>query len=143
MLNNLFSFLGNFTTELNKIPYFLQTFVNHSDFFYRTGSCPKKCLRLRFFLEIFFLTRTCTLFNMYINKITQEFKIVIKKGIQLNNRKLVNTILYADDQILVATSDDDLQTMAYHLKLIARKYKMNISSKKQNQWQCGGTTYSG
>jgi len=80
---------------------------------------------------------------MYINKITQEFKIVIKKGIQLNNRKLVNTILYADDQILVATSDDDLQTMAYHLKLIARKYKMNISSKKQNQWQCGGTTYSG
>jgi len=40
------------------------------------------------------------LFNIYINKIIQEFKIVIKKGIQLNNRKLVNTILYADDQIL-------------------------------------------
>ena len=43
------------------------------------------------------------LFNIYINKIIQEFKIVIKKGIQLNNRKLVNTILYADDQILMAT----------------------------------------
>jgi len=39
--------------------------------------------------------------------------MVIKKGIQLNNRKLVNTILYADDQILMATSEDDLQTMAY------------------------------
>ena len=37
------------------------------------------------------------LFNIYINKIIQEFKIVIKKGIQLNNRKLVNTILYADE----------------------------------------------
>ena len=39
------------------------------------------------------------LFNIYINKIIQEFKIVIKKGIQLNNRKLVNTILYADGHI--------------------------------------------
>ena len=55
---------------------------------------------------------------------------MIKKGIQLNNRKLVNTILYADDQILMATSEDDLQTMAYHLNLIARKYKMTISSTK-------------
>ena len=63
------------------------------------------------------------LFNIYINKIIQEFKTVVKKGIQLNNRKLVNTILYADDQILMATSEDDLQTMAYHMNLTARKYK--------------------
>ena len=48
---------------------------------------------------------------------------MIKKGIQLNNRKLVNMILYADDQILIAISEDDLQTMAHHLNLIARKYK--------------------
>jgi len=43
-------------------------------------------------------------FSIYINKIIQEFKIVIKEGIPLNNRKLINTILYADDQILMATS---------------------------------------
>jgi len=55
---------------------------------------------------------------------------VIKKGIQLNNRKLVNTILYAGNQILMATSEDDLQTMAFHLNLIARKYIMTISSTK-------------
>jgi len=55
---------------------------------------------------------------------------VIKKGIQLNNRKFVNTILYADDQISMATSQDDLQTMAHHLNLIVRKYKMTISSTK-------------
>ena len=30
----------------------------------------------------------------------------------------------------MATSEDDLQTMAYHLKLIARKNKMTISSTK-------------
>ena len=45
----------------------------------------------------------------------------MKKGIQLNNWKLVNTILYADDQILIATSEDEVQTMAYHLNLLARK----------------------
>ena len=70
------------------------------------------------------------LFNIYIDKIIKEFKTVIKKGIQLNNRKLMNTILYADDQILMATSEDDLQTLAHHLNLIARKYKMTISSTK-------------
>jgi len=42
----------------------------------------------------------------------------------------VNTILYADDQILMVTTEDDLQTMAHHLKIIARKYKMIISSAK-------------
>ena len=84
------------------------------------------------------------LFNVCINKIIQEFKTAIKKGIQLNNRKLVNTILYADDQILMATSEDDLQTMAYRLNLRARKHKMTISStqtKTMAMWR--GTTYRG
>jgi hypothetical protein len=45
------------------------------------------------------------LFNMYIDKIIQEFKTVIKKGIQLSNRKLVNTTLYIYDEILMATSE--------------------------------------
>ena len=42
----------------------------------------------------------------------------------------MNTILYAIDQILPATSEGKLQTMAYHLNLMARKYKMIISSTK-------------
>jgi hypothetical protein len=54
---------------------------------------------------------------------------MIKKEIQLNNRKCINTILYADDQTLLATSEDELQKMAYHLNFIARKY-MTISSTK-------------
>jgi hypothetical protein len=33
------------------------------------------------------------LLNIHINKIIQEFKTVIKKGIQLNNRKFVNTTI--------------------------------------------------
>ena len=54
-------------------------------------------------------------------------------GIAIAIRKVLSAILYADDQILMATSEDDLQTMAHHLNLIARKYKMTISSTKQNQ----------
>ena len=68
---------------------------------------------------------------------------MIKKGIQLNNKKSVNTILYADDQILMATSEDDLQTVAHHLNLIARNYKMTISSTKTKSMAMWGTTYRG
>ena len=83
------------------------------------------------------------LFNIYINKIIQEFKIVIKKGIQLNNKKLVNTILYTDDQILMATSEEDLQTMAYHLNLKAKKYKMTTSSTKTKSMAMWGNHIEG
>jgi len=69
------------------------------------------------------------LFNIYINEIT-GIQNAVKKGIQLNNGKLVNTILYADDQILMATSENDLQTVAHRLNFMARKYKMTISSTK-------------
>ena len=44
-------------------------------------------------------------------------------------KKKKKKILCADDQILIVTSDE-LQTMAYYLNLIARKYKMTISSTK-------------
>jgi len=68
------------------------------------------------------------LFNNIIdkNQMPQEWEEVYTN----NNRKLVNTILYADDLILMATSEDDLQTIAQHLNLIPRKYKMTISSTK-------------
>jgi hypothetical protein len=56
--------------------------------------------------------------------------MVINKGIQLTNRKIINTVLYAGDQILMATCGDELQTMAHHLNLIPRKYKINVSSTK-------------
>jgi hypothetical protein len=40
------------------------------------------------------------LFNVDISKILQEFKMVINKGIHLTNRKIINTVLCADDQML-------------------------------------------
>jgi hypothetical protein len=52
---------------------------------------------------------------MYIYKIIQEWKTTIKDGIQLTNNKKLNTRLYADDQVLIAKSEDELQTAANHL----------------------------
>ena len=40
----------------------------------------------------------------------------------------MNKLIYPDEQILLVTSVDELQTMAHHLALRARKYKMTISS---------------
>jgi len=117
----------------NKIPNYL---LNKIKCIYR-----KTMIRIKFnggIFELIYINKgvrqgcslSPVLFNIYINKIIQELKTVIKKGLQLNNRKLVNTILYADNQILMATSEDDLQTMAHHLNLIARKYKVTIPSTK-------------
>ena len=63
---------------------------------------------------------------------------MMEKGIQLNNRELVNTILCADDEILMATSEDELQTMAYHLNLVEIKNKLTISSTKTNSMAMWG-----
>ena len=56
---------------------------------------------------------------------------MIKKDIQLNNRKSVKTILYADDQILMTTSEDELPPEPYSKKIqndnIQHKNKINGS----------------
>ena len=43
------------------------------------------------FRYLFLIMYDSVLFNIYINKVIQKFKTVIKKGVNLNNRKLVNT----------------------------------------------------
>jgi len=43
----------------------------------------------------------------------------------------------------LATSEDDLQTVAHHLKFIARKYKMTISSTKTKSMTVWGNHIQG
>jgi len=43
----------------------------------------------------------------------------------------------------MATSEDDLQTMAHHLNLIERKYKMTISSTKTKSMAMWGNHIEG
>jgi beta-xylosidase len=49
---------------------------------------------------------------------------------QLTSRKIVRTILYADNQIIVAKSKDEIQMAANKLNKTAKKYDMKISSSK-------------
>jgi hypothetical protein len=43
----------------------------------------------------------------------------------------------ADDQILMATSEDELQTMAYHLKLIQEIQNVHIQHKNRSNDNVG------
>jgi len=51
----------------------------------------------------------------------------------------VNIILYADDQILMTTSEDDLQNNGIPPEPYSKKWL--YPAQKQKQWQSGGTTY--
>ena len=77
------------------------------------------------------------LFDLYINKILEEWQKNNVEGIDLGNKKYISTILFADDQILMADSEDKLQRNVHKLNNIIKKYNMKISGKKT---KAGGST---
>ena len=54
----------------------------------------------------------------------------------------MNKTLCADGHILMATSEDDLQTIAHHMNLRARKYKMTICSTKTESMAMWGEPHT-
>jgi hypothetical protein len=70
------------------------------------------------------------LFNIYINKAIKEWKQTTQSGIQLRSGKMIQTILYADDQVIKAESEDELQISVKELNKIVKKYDMKISTTK-------------
>jgi hypothetical protein len=56
----------------------------------------------------------------------------------VKNESTIKTVLYADDQLLVAKSEDELQMAAHRLSNIAKKYNLKIStSKTKSMGMCG------
>jgi hypothetical protein len=49
------------------------------------------------------------LFDRYINKVLEEWKLTNPKSIHLGNNKYINTILLADDQVLLTENEEHLQ----------------------------------
>jgi hypothetical protein len=43
----------------------------------------------------------------------------------------MNTVLFTDDQVLLATTEDDLQSSIYSLSKAATLFNMDISTKNQ------------
>jgi RNA binding exosome subunit len=69
------------------------------------------------------------LLYIYINKAMKEWKQTTQSGIQLRSGKIIQTILYADDQVITAESEDELQ-IVNELDKIVKKYGTKISTTK-------------
>jgi hypothetical protein len=56
------------------------------------------------------------------------------KGIKLTKNIEINTILFADDQILLAENEDDLQRAVTTLNKVMKTYNMKSLAIRQNLW---------
>jgi hypothetical protein len=70
------------------------------------------------------------LFNIYIDDLIRKWKERIKTGIKLKQRQHINTLLFADDQILIQDKEDNLQQSVYTLHNISKEYNFKISIQK-------------
>lgn len=73
-----------------------------------------------------------TLFNIYMDVIIRDWKRVIPPGINIGKGTCLNTLLYADDQVIIQETEDDLQLSLYRLNQICEKYNFEISQPKTN-----------
>lgn len=67
------------------------------------------------------------LFNLIMKEITESLQDM--KGYRMNNRQ-IKAVCYADDAILVADSEDNLQRLLYRFHLTAKIFNMTISTEK-------------
>lgn len=69
------------------------------------------------------------LFNLYVDELTREWKEQLNTHYLLNDTTL-DTLLFADDQIVVADSEDNMQRAIYKLEKLSKTYNLKISTKK-------------
>jgi hypothetical protein len=65
-----------------------------------------------------------------MNKIIQKWKVTTHGNISINRNVNIDTMLFADDQVLLAKSEDDLQYSAHNLNKIASKFSRGINTEK-------------
>lgn len=73
---------------------------------------------------------SCILFNIYMDKIIRQWKATDPKGVKITNTEQIETLLFADDQVIVAENEDELQRSVFKLEKIAKEYGMKISTAK-------------
>jgi hypothetical protein len=69
------------------------------------------------------------LFNIYIDDVIQKWQKDFKHNILKPKLKL-NTVLLADDQVIIAENEDNLQKATHKLIKIIKEYNLTISTKK-------------
>ena len=78
------------------------------------------------------------MFIIYLDKIIQEWKLTNPPGIKLDRNALLQTLIFADDQLFLAKSEDDLQRSVHKLQPIPTKYNMKISETKTKAMAMNG-----
>jgi hypothetical protein len=71
-----------------------------------------------------------TLFNVYINEVIKDWNQIYTKGINVQNSTKLNTILFADDQVIIANSEDNLQRGVFTLNNTLNRFGTTVSCKK-------------
>jgi hypothetical protein len=77
-----------------------------------------------------------TLFNIYRNQLIREWKFTTTTGFKICNNKILKTMIYTDDQMILAKTEDELQITANTLNKIPRKCNMEISTAKRTYKEC-------
>jgi hypothetical protein len=72
------------------------------------------------------------LFNIYIDDLLRNWKHKADTGIKLKRNIYLNTLLFADDQVVIQDSEDKLQKSVYLLNQKRKDYNLKISKKKKN-----------
>jgi hypothetical protein len=70
------------------------------------------------------------LFIIYIDDLLRNWKHSVDAGIMLKRNFYLNTLLFADDQIIIQDSEDKLQKSVYILNQMNKDYYLTISTKK-------------
>jgi hypothetical protein len=70
------------------------------------------------------------LFIIYMNKTIQKWKVTRHGNIQINTNINIDTMLFADDQVLLAKFEDDLQYSVHNLNKTASEFSMEINAEK-------------
>jgi len=76
------------------------------------------------------------LFNIYLDERISKWQKQDITGIKLSKNQQLSTLLFADDQVIIADTQDNLQKAAYKLNQIT-EYGLTISVEK-NLWHLKG-----
>jgi hypothetical protein len=68
-----------------------------------------------------------TLFNIYLDKIITKWQKQDKFGIKLSKNQHLSTLLFADEQVLISDTQDNLQKAAHKLNRLITEYGLSIS----------------
>ena len=74
-------------------------------------------------------TLSLILFGLYINDLAEELNKT-NKGIKLEDNLEINSLLYADDLVIVSESEEDLQSQLNVLLEWCQKWRMRINIDK-------------